>query len=435
MAPEPHVAIVGGGLCGLSLAIALKKRSTPFKIYEARASFTEQGTGINLAPNAREAFRLIDEPLAPAVENLSTRNPPPNEDVWMHIRLGAPTQGYADGELIEAMMAPPTGSTTVRRNDLLALLAKQAGIENAVFNKKLVGLEQTDSAVLLSFADKTTAIASVVVACDGIHSFARRLILGSDHDAVSSRYSGHGAYRAVLPRERVADAVGLDLASTSNIFVGPGGYFIMYPVEGQASVNCGLWCNGPQQWSNREWVLPHQQEAMERSATSWGETVHKLLALFEDPPFFATFCHTIQPATFCKDRIVLIGDAAHSMPPHLGQGAAQAMEDAYVLAETLRVVHSESTFADVAKVKQALEAFQDVRMPRFQRVLKGSLDAWDGWTKWHREDMKKDDVDGHNQKWTALFPEIWYNDISAQAQRVRDRMSARFTPQDKLFSS
>ena len=110
--PKRSIAIIGGGLCGLSLAMALKKRSIPFKIYEARSSFVEQGTGINISPNARQAFRLIDEPLGDAVERLVTRNPPPKGDVWMHVRFGAGTTNFADGELVDEMLAPPTGSTT-----------------------------------------------------------------------------------------------------------------------------------------------------------------------------------------------------------------------------------------------------------------------------------------------------------------------------------
>ena len=74
--PAFHAAIVGGGLCGLSLAIALRARSIRYKIYESRASFTEVGTGINLGPNTLKTFELIDESLGEAIRKLCTRNPP-----------------------------------------------------------------------------------------------------------------------------------------------------------------------------------------------------------------------------------------------------------------------------------------------------------------------------------------------------------------------
>ena len=432
--PKRSIAIIGGGLCGLSLAIALKKRSIPFKIYEARSSFVGQGTGINISPNARQAFRLIDQPLGDAVERLVTRNPPPKEDVWMHVRFGAGTTNFADGELVDEMLAPPTGSTTVRRNDLLGLLAERAGLENAAFNKKLAGFEQTESGVALTFADGSAAVAYIVVACDGIHSTARQLIRGEHPEAALPNYSGHGAYRAVLPKEAVAQAIGRELASTSNLFIGPDAYYIMYPVEGQTSVNCGFWCDGPEQWPSRDWVLPHQREAMMAAAKGWGQTVHKLLALMGEPPFFATFCHTNQALTWHAGRVVLIGDAAHSMPPHLGQGAAQAMEDAYVLAETLETLYKDTAGDDHLRVAQALQAYEDVRLPRSQKVLEGSLNAWNGWTRWYRDDLNLDDVKIYRQNWRAVFEEIWYDDLPAQATRVRERMVGDPTLPDRPSS-
>ncbi|KAI9658328.1 MAG: hypothetical protein M1821_002461 [Bathelium mastoideum] len=415
-----HVAIIGGGLCGLCLAIALRNRSIPYTIYEARASFTEIGAGINLGPNTLKAFELIDKDLGEAVRKLCTRNPPGREDVWMQIRLGAATDHFMDAELVTELMAPPIGNSTARRNDILALLAERAGRECAAFNKKLATLEQCSSHVTLKFADGTEDIASVVIGCDGIHSVVRRLQVGADNPSASPQFSECGVYRAVLPREKLEQAVGPEIARTSNVFAGPGGYLIMYPVEGEQSVNVGFWPwrRGP--WTEHEWVLPSQKDAMEKTFASWGETAHKIMALIDDPPFFATHHHSIQPDSFHQGRVCFIGDAAHSMPPHQGAGAGQAMEDAYVLAEVLGHIQMEDPIE--RQVEAAFHGYEAVRKPRAQRVLTTSVEAMGFWSDLYRKDLQKEDVQDFVQKANERFQWIWYDDIARQAERACEAM-------------
>lgn len=156
-----HVAIVGGGLCGLALAIALERRSISFTIYEARPSFTELGAGINLGPNTLEALRLIDPALIDEVLRLCTRNPPPEEHLWMTVCFGGPTKRFKDANIVTKLNAPPTGNATVRRNDLLQLLANSIRPDHVSFNKKVVNLTKTVGSVALAFSDGTTAAADV----------------------------------------------------------------------------------------------------------------------------------------------------------------------------------------------------------------------------------------------------------------------------------
>ena len=164
-----HVAIIGGGLCGLSLAIALTKRNISHAVYEARGSFTEIGAGINLGPNCIEAFDIIDPVIKDAIYSFATKNPGRQADVWMNIRLGAPTNDYPDAELVEQIVSTKagTGNMTVSRNELLQFLAERTKPKNARFNKKLASFEQSDDSVTLRFEDGTQDIASVIVACDG----------------------------------------------------------------------------------------------------------------------------------------------------------------------------------------------------------------------------------------------------------------------------
>lgn len=223
-----QVAIIGGGLCGLSLAIALRKRSIDYKIYEARSSFTELGAGINIGPNTLQAFRLIDPSLGEALQTIWCRNPPGKEDIWMQVRLGAPSEQYEDAHLVTDLLAPPTGNVTVQRNALLQILAERAGYHHAVFDKKLAEYSHAQDGVVLKFTDGSEERASAVVSCDGIHSAVRRAMLRADDLAAQPKYAGAGAYRGLIATEHLALVIGEDMARTSQLFLGPNAYIIMY---------------------------------------------------------------------------------------------------------------------------------------------------------------------------------------------------------------
>lgn len=260
-----HIAIIGGGLGGISLGIALSRRINKnkstnknlpftFTLYESRSSFTEIGAGINLGPQAVRTFRYIDPLLGEKVYALTTRNPSPNEEVWVDLRWGGSdgisttttttTAGdgeeggkgneRVDGEVFHRILAPPTGNMTVHRREILGLLAEEMGGENVKFGKKLEMWEQQGPAeddVVLKFADGTEERASVVVGCDGIHSNVRACMFSGDDGKKLSKavFSQSGCYRAVVPMEKAIEKVGEE-ARLSTIMLTPGGYMITYPV-------------------------------------------------------------------------------------------------------------------------------------------------------------------------------------------------------------
>ncbi|WPH03303.1 Hypothetical protein R9X50_00618000 [Acrodontium crateriforme] len=413
-----HVAIVGGGLCGLSLAIALAKRNISYTLYESRASFTEIGAGINLGPNTVQTLDLIDSKLGEAVHELATRNV--DQDVWMQIRFGAATDNFKDAEFITNLMAPPTGNMTVHRNDLLQILANQIQPDRAVFNKKLTGLEQSDQDVTLHFADGTQGTASIVVACDGVHSAARKTLFGADSPTSMPQYSGMGAFRAIIDKQALTDAIGAEMASTSQIHVNRDAYLIMYPIERGKSVNVGLWTWWKGPWEQKEWVLPSQGKAMREKFAHFGPVVHQIMNLMPDPPFFGTFYHASQPASLFNNRVCIIGDAAHSMPPHQGAGAGQAMEDAYVMAEVLRGIDNQNPTS--AHIHAAFQGYEAVRRPRSQRILETSVENAHVWTEFWRPDVTDQDVQEFVDRLNRRFRSIWNVDIAAEAKKACDVM-------------
>lgn len=418
-----HVAIVGGGLCGLALAIALTKRGVSYTIYETRASFTEIGAGINLAPNSLEAFNLIDPSLGEVIFRLATRNPPGREYVWLSVRLGAPTHHFEDAKLVVDIEAPPTGNTTVSRNELLQEMAKRIEPENAKFNKKLTALEQTADSVVMCFEDGSKESASLVVACDGAHSAMRRLILGLDNPASYAQYSQMGVYRAMFSMSKLEEAIGVETAHCSHIWAGPRGYIIEYPVNGGQDVNVGFWPWKKGDWNHKAWVLDNQRPQLMNDWKDWGPAVQKMLALTgEDTQFWATHHHSLKPKSYFDGRAIVIGDAAHSMGPHKGQGAAQSMEDAYVMAEVLEdasVRCAHKGFADNRSIEAAFIGYETVRRTRFERVLDSSYDAMSFWSDFWRPDLTEADLERFKHDAYGHMRWIWDAQLGRQGKNAR----------------
>ncbi|GAB1737471.1 hypothetical protein NU219Hw_g1610t1 [Hortaea werneckii] len=429
-----HIAIVGGGLCGLSLAIALKARAIPFRIYETRSSFTELGAGINIGPNTLRTFQLIDPSLYQALEKIWCRNPPGQQDVWMQIRLGAPSGEYDDAHLITELMAPPTGNVTVQRNALLQILAERAGQENAVFDKKFMNYRCDGGGVILSFADGTEERASAVIACDGIHSAVRQAMLDPKDPAAYPQYAGVGVYRGMVATEDLSVAIGPQMARTSQLFLGPGAYVIMYPVDYGKKVNIGLWPWRKRPWEDKQnWTQLTQRQPMLEQFEAWGETIHKIMDLMNDPPFFATHYHSIHPTSYHDMRACLIGDAAHAMTPHQGAGAGQAMEDAFVMAEVLECVDREHPTSQ--QIAAAFAAYEAVRRPRAEKVLETSQAAMSFWTGFYERPLSSERLQQFVEDANQRFHWIWHHDIARQGIDAVQAMKSSSGPDDWVRTS
>ncbi|KAF2485846.1 hypothetical protein BDY17DRAFT_294333 [Neohortaea acidophila] len=419
--PSPDVAIIGGGLCGLALAIALEKRQIPYKVYEARSSFREIGSGINLGPNTFHAFNAIDAGLYKDISALATRNEPPNEETWMTLRLGRPTDNFEDGHLVTALQAPPTGNMTVGRNELLQMLAGSIDPARARFNKKLVGLTQSTDGVTLRFEDGTEDEAALVIGCDGAHSSVRGLVLGKEHPATRAQFSRMAGYRAVFPMDFHEQVVGRDNAHMSHVWCGPDGYVIHYPINGGTAVNIGLWIK-KESWNSERWVVEHQKEQMLHDFRSWGPQVQRIMSHMEPDTthLWGNFHHAVNPEHYFQGRAAFIGDAAHSMPPHQGQGAAQSMEDACVMAAVLRQIYSRSKGSSPPQqeIEAAFRGFETVRKARFEEVTRTSVEALDFWADVSRPDLTEADVNTFERDANQRFVWLWNEDIEGQQAKA-----------------
>ncbi|KAL4903105.1 hypothetical protein BDW74DRAFT_169053 [Aspergillus multicolor] len=408
-AKEFTVAIVGGGMGGLSLAVGLLRRQIPVKIYEAAAEFKEVGLGLTIGPAAHRAMPLIDPKIREIYDNLITTHAdsPGYErykDTWFEV-VRSTDDEELDGKLVLDLKAKPSGQTTVRRADFLDALVKLVPEGVAHFGKRLSTLTETGEGMYVQFEDGTSATASVVIGCDGIHSKVKQFVLDPDEYAASQpQYAGMYGYRAVLDMETMVKAVGDHRARVATMYVGDGAYGVTYPIKRAKKVNVGIY---PLQaeWDQESWVRPASKEDMRNDFRHMGKLISSLIewALYEHPHI----------STYARSKVAILGDAAHASTPHQGAGAGQAIEDAHVLAELLgdpRVVTAE----DVAA---AFRAYDEVRRPRSQRVVTSSAENA------HLLCLRLPGVGNDEEKFKTTLQErlawLWNEDVQEQAERAR----------------
>ena len=342
--------IIGGGIAGPATAMALAKAGLEATVYEARPHGADGGgVMLTLAVNGIDALRTLGADAAAVAAGFPT----PQIALRTHTgkRLGVTSTGGA--------LADGTVAHTIRRADLYQALHSQAvarGI-TVLHGKRLVGAQEYPGGVQATFADGTQAQADILVGCDGVHSTVRGLI---DPAAPAPSYAG------------LLNTGGF--ASGVTVAAPPGSYEMIFGERaffGYATAPDGqVWwfANLPQ---HRE---PARGEAEMVSAAQWrhrfteiyAEDAGPALELIAATPGFApmTPIHTIPHLRrWHTGRMIVVGDAAHAPSPTSGQGASLSIEDAVLLATSLRAIEP---------VSAAFTHFETVRRPRVEKIIKAA---------------------------------------------------------------
>lgn len=356
-----RIAIIGGGIGGLCLAIALRDNPhVQVDVYEAWKEFGTLGAGIAFGPNALNALDLIGPHMTEAYNRHACGNAWPEYDhTWMRVLFGV---GERAGDIISDI---PMSRKMIflHRSQLLDDLVQLVPDGTAHFNKRLVSIEdEPGSDVTLHFKDGSTATADLVFGADGIHSTSRPHILGQDHPAVKPFYSGGVAYRMLPSMADMISAIGEERALNSSAYVGDGALILTYPVDSGKRVNvvaldmrADCWDGPAVRETSADKVLSRFQ--------GWLPQCQRLLDLFKtQEDIKENMVWELPPApTYVRGRVAMFGDAAHAGTPFQGQGAGQAIEDAFVLANLLREATSEGNGGLLPRV---LEAYDAARRPR-----------------------------------------------------------------------
>ncbi|OBT49161.1 hypothetical protein VE00_00004 [Pseudogymnoascus sp. WSF 3629] len=363
--PKPiHLAICGGGLGGLALAIGLLPHPhITFTIYESASAFGEIGAGVGFGANSHKAIQLISHALWDRYRTRATFNGWASKSrTWFDFTVGA---GEDEGKrIIEVLMDSEETQSTVHRAHFLEELVKFLPEGVAEMSKRVVSIEQpVGEKVRIVFADGTDARADAVIGADGIRSACRAFVVGDDA-ALQPRFTNAYAYRGLIPMEEAVAELGEEKARNRQMYLGDNGHILTFPVAKGNIMNIVAFHGTDEEWEG-PWVKQDQKEAMERDFAGWGAAPSGIIKLLKSPDVWALYEHP-PTTTYHTAHLALLGDAAHASTPHFGAGAGMALEDALVLSRLLPLCTGPSD------IQRAFLAYDAVRVPRTQAVVRES---------------------------------------------------------------
>lgn len=342
---RPHVMIVGGGIGGLFAANALIAHGVRVSVYEQAPELGEIGAGVYLTPNAVRHMERVG--LGPAVEKWGARVGPKSHYFRHDGAPIAPVQ-VADASGWNATFG-------MHRADLVDFLAAALPAEVVHTGHRAVGFEQTGDVARVAFANGATVEADVVVAADGIHSELRPYVFPPSKPV----FHGTISYRGLVSRERLPDWP----MDRWQMWAGPSKHFLVFPVRHGEMVNYVGFVPADEEMKE-SWSAPGNPDVLRAEFEGWDPRIGSVLKQVDH--CFRWALYDREPlATWSKGRLTLLGDAAHPMLPHLGQGANQSIEDGMALATILAQV-------DNAAVPAALLAYERLRRERVAEVQLGA---------------------------------------------------------------
>lgn len=300
----PTVAIIGAGLTGLALSIALQRQNPALRItiYEQKPSISELGVGIGVGANAVKAMGLIAPELREAYDHIVTLNAKDKINTDFDIYCGdGEARGRFIGEKLARQGIPHGGATRTALMDTLASLMPDS--IQIVFNKRVKDVRQDlacggggHGAMRVCFTDDTQVVADAVVGCDGIRSSCRRIIVGKGGASASPEYTGRYCHRGVLPMDKAVKAIG-PVAQTRRLIVGHDRHILMFPVRFGKGLNVAAFVStGDASWSEEKWTALANKEDLLESFQEFDDDSKLLLSVrFAAPGGLPLFLLLLSP--------------------------------------------------------------------------------------------------------------------------------------------
>lgn len=338
--------IVGGGIGGLSAAIALRLRGWDVSVFEQAPALTEIGAGLQISPNGWHVLEAlgVSEHLAQTLF----------EPEAIEMRLGVsgrhvfslPMKGYAT----RRWGAP---YIHIHRADLVDALAARLNDLSPDSVQTGLGVSGYDPKGAVVFADGSRASGDLVIGADGLHSVVRQQMFGPD----KPRYTGNIAWRAVVP----LDALEVPPPPTACVWAGDKRHTVTTRLRAGTLANFVGMVEEPEP-APEGWRIEGSRDDAMAAFDGWHPIVSGLIAKAPVLNRWALFDRTPLPRWY-EGQVTLLGDAAHPMLPSMAQGAVQALEDAWTLAAVLE---------DAASVGAGLQRYFDLRIERTARIQTGS---------------------------------------------------------------
>ena len=340
MAGKNKVLIAGGGIGGITALLALRQRGIDAELFEQAAAFGQVGAGLQVSGNATRILRALG--LGDALARVAYYPEGRDYRAWDN---GDRLYYTPLGKRAEAHFGAPY--YTAHRADLLDVLLGGLGTESFHLGSRIERFDQDDDSVTITLAGGSTATGDILIGADGIHSTVRGQMFGKE----LPRYTGNVAWRGLVPAERVAH---LDVAEVAGVWMGPNRSIVQYYIAAGKTFNW-IGISRSEQPARESWLAEGRIEDALAEYAGWHDTIRTIIAA--TPRVLRQALYDREPLPDWRiGRVVMLGDAAHPMMPFYAQGAAQSIEDAYVLAGCLAATPD----APVA----ALERYVKLRQPR-----------------------------------------------------------------------
>ncbi|MCX2933771.1 FAD-dependent monooxygenase [Mycobacterium sp. CVI_P3] len=338
------VAIVGGGVGGLTAALSLQHAGVKVAVYERAPELLELGAGLIVSKPAMRALNFLG--VGANVRALAGKYPETGYHVMKH---------YATGEVIAPAIAHGSGPDrpcAMHRADLQSVLVdgvRANDPECLHLGHEFASLEQDGRGpIRLSFSNGEIVSADVVIGADGCASAVRSNVFGEE--AVD--FTGKVSYRGLIPRKLMTP----ELETMNGVYyLGPERMFLTYSVRGTDFLNV-VAHSRQLGWAEEGWSIPATNAELLELYSDFCAPVHRVIEAIPPESLFKWALRDRSPSPrWVNGRVALLGDAAHPMLPFLGQGGNQAIEDGTVLGRC---------FETTGDIDDALARYEKVRKDR-----------------------------------------------------------------------
>ena len=351
MASPGKIAVIGGGIGGLTAALALLKRGLDVDIYEQAPELKEVGAGIQISSNGTRVLFALG--LEDALKRVQVQ---PSKRQIRHWRTGETWNWFDLGQVTQQRYGTP--HVMLHRGDLHGLLAdavRNLKPDAVHLNKRCGALAQSAERAEVTFTDGETVTADYVIGADGIHSKIREFLFGPD----KPEFTGCVAWRGLVPMQQLPPHIAPLLGTN---WLGPHGHVLHYPVRRGEIMNFISFVERDD-WQIESWVTQGSKDELANDYRDWHEDVHAIIRNIETPYKWAMMVRGPMPQ-WSKGRVTLLGDACNPTLPFLGQGGVMAIEDGYIVAACLA-----KYFDDPAT---AFARYEDIRRERTAAVVRKS---------------------------------------------------------------
>lgn len=346
-----RVIVAGGGIGGMTAALALLQRGFDVELYEQAPEIAEVGAGIQISPNGNRTLDALG-----VFETLKTKSCNPDKKELRLWNTGEPWPMFDLGSMAIERYGYPY--LTVYRPDLLDTLrdAVHAADPTTIhLGSRVTGVGQDDNQAWIELEDGTRAAGDVVIGADGWRSVVRDTLWGPS----APDFSGMVAWRGLIPMEQLPEELRSWVGTT---WIGPGGHAVHYPLHNGKLMNFVATIEG-KDWTAQGSNARGTVEECLADFPGWHENVQTMIRL--SPQLMKWALVSGEPITqWGQGRISLLGDACHATLPFLAQGAVHSIEDGLVLARALEAYPDNP--------QRALERYEEVRIDRTSRMVRGA---------------------------------------------------------------